>query len=229
MRIESACLLTGRLEELKQFYTARLGLPLAEEEADAFAVAAGLSMLRFERCGEELQPYYHAAFHIAADRSGEAAGALAAAGIEPYRFPDGSHTMYSVSWHAASVYYRDPAGNILELIAHEEGPWRNAAGTGPLGIASIAEIGLPVADVRGTAAELCEAFGLGAYRDDGDERFAAIGDAEGMLILSRTGRIWVGSDREARVFPAAVKLAGVRGAEWSASGMPYWVGAALSG
>jgi len=229
MRIDSASLRTGKLEELKRFYTGPLGLPLAEEEADAFAVSAGPATLRFSRCGRELRPYYHAAFHIAAGRAGEAAGSLAAAGIEPYRFPDGSHTAYSRSWHAASVYFRDPAGNILELIAHADGPWTNAAGAGPHGIASLAEIGLPVADVRGTAAALNEAFGLGVHRDDGDERFAAIGDEEGMLILSRVGRIWVGSDREARVFPTAVKLAGVRAGEWSADGIPYRVSAAWQG
>jgi len=222
MRIVHVKLQTRNPDTLKPFYTERLGLPLIAGNEHSFTVRAGRSTLTFVGSINE-SPYYHFAFAVPSDRIGEAPALLASLGVEPYRFGGGHHLVYSKTWHASSVYFRDSAGNILELIAHHDRP-RAEEEDGPAAVSSIAELGLPVEDVRGTADLLRRRYGLALFRDDGDERFAAAGDAEGLFILSRVGRIWAGSDMEARVFPAEIRVEGLPAGEHPAfDGYPYTI------
>jgi hypothetical protein len=79
---------------------------------------------------------------------------------------------------ARAVYFRDPEQNVVELLARPE----------PRPERALAEVGLPVEDVH-AAVEAFAELGIEPYRD-ADETFAPLGDADGLLIVVRTGRGW---------------------------------------
>jgi len=107
------------------------------------------------------------------------------------------------SWGGArAVYFRDPEENVVELIARPE--------TRPE--LSLAEVGLPVADVPEAVETLERRLGLRPY-DDWDESFAPIGDDDGLLIVVRIGRSWFPVGAPAGEAPIEVTIAGAREGE----------------
>jgi catechol-2,3-dioxygenase len=92
-------------------------------------------------------------------------------------------------WRARALYFYDPAGNLVELIARERAP-------GDALLIGVSEVGLPVADV-GVAVEFLEAE-LGLPHFSGNkEDFSAVGDDHGLFILVPVGRPWLFTDRPA--------------------------------
>jgi hypothetical protein len=103
------------------------------------------------------------------------------------------------SWGAArAVYFRDPEENVVELITRpQERPEL-----------TLAEVGLPVADVPGAVAALQRELDVPVY-DEWDENFAPLGDDEGLLIVVRVGRGWFPVGVPSGPAPVEVTLAGV--------------------
>ena len=95
---------------LTGFYGDVFGLPL---EGDAIRV--GETRLRFTH--REGSPFYHFALLVPGDRF-EAAQAWAEQRVEILRDAEGTRVFESDDWNSSAVYFHDPAGNILELIAH---------------------------------------------------------------------------------------------------------------
>jgi catechol-2,3-dioxygenase len=98
---------------------------------------------------------------------------------------DGSVEVDFRAWNAHSVYFSDPDGNVLELIARHG--LDNAASE--MALLEVSEVGLPVPDVGEAAGWLIGVLGLEVYDSVGDT-FAALGDERGLFILSREGRNW---------------------------------------
>jgi hypothetical protein len=109
---------------------------------------------------------HHFAFHVAT--------------LEPWRERlDVSQEYDFSSWDGArAVYFRDPEQNVVELLARPR----------PRPELTIAEVGLPVADVP-AAVEALAGLGLQPYRE-WHESFAPLGDADGLLIVVAVGRGW---------------------------------------
>jgi hypothetical protein len=84
------------------------------------------------------------------------------------------------SWGGArAIYFRDPEGNVVELIARPDARPE----------LTLAEVGLPVDDVPDAVEALQRELGLPFYLDHGDE-FTPLGDDDGLLIVVRVGRPW---------------------------------------
>jgi len=97
-------------------------------------------------------------------------------------------------WDSQSVYFDGPEGQVLELI-ERRGRERDSASE--LTLLSVSEVGVAVPDVAAAIAAL-GAAGLDVYQGPYPADFAAVGDAEGMLILAAPGRAWLPtSDRRA--------------------------------
>ena len=109
---------------------------------------------------------HHFAFHVAA--------------LEPWQRRFDTREVHDFSgWDGArAVYFRDPEQNIVEVLARPE----------PRPELTIAEVGLPVEDVR-AAVEALAKLEIEPYRD-WDDAFAPLGDADGLLIVVRVGRGW---------------------------------------
>jgi hypothetical protein len=102
---------------------------------------------------------------------------------------------------ARAVYFRDPERNVVELITRPQ----------PRAQLTLAEVGLPVADVANAVAALSE-LGLEPYRE-WDATFAPLGDADGLLIVVRAGRGWFPYDEPAGSAPIHVTIEGVQPGE----------------
>jgi catechol 2,3-dioxygenase-like lactoylglutathione lyase family enzyme len=112
---------------------------------------------------------------------------------------------------ARAVYFRDPEQNIVELLARPE----------PRPELTIAEVGLPVDDVAAAVDAFAE-LGIEPYRE-WDETFAPLGDADGLLIVVRTGRGWFPYDVPAGAAPIEVTVEGVRPGEIAVPGSGHRV------
>jgi catechol 2,3-dioxygenase-like lactoylglutathione lyase family enzyme len=112
---------------------------------------------------------------------------------------------------ARAVYFRDPEQNVVEVMARPH----------PRPELALAEVGLPVEDVRAAVAALAE-LGIEPYRD-WDETFAPLGDADGLLIVVRTGRGWLPYDVPAGTAPVDVTVEGMNPGEIAVPGSGHRV------
>ena len=218
---------THRPEELRTFYRDVLELDVGEE-GGAVVVAAGKTRLRFTAV-DGSEPFYHFAFTIPENKLERAME-----WIEPrcpllHHRPSGGPVVHFRSWNAHSVYFFDPAGNIVELIAHHRLPNAAPGAFSSADILHASEIGLVVPRVSQTVASLERELGLGVYVD-GWPNFAPVGDIHGVFIVVREERIWLPTDDVAAVvFPTEVVLAGARTDELALAGPPYRVRRGIEG
>lgn len=219
------------LPAMRAFYADSLGLPV-EERPGELIVTAGASRLTFRPAGPG-QPgaFYHFAFNvpenkIAAARAWQLERTPLIAPWETLRdprFPD--DVVHFRHWDAHSVFFWDPAGNLLEHIARHtldnaaEGPFTSAD------LLCASEIGLIVDDVAPAAAALRGAFGLADYRG-ASEQFTAVGDEHGLLLVMKRGReLGFGEGKPSGIFPTAAAIRAARPAVVALPGYPYRISA----
>lgn len=186
---------------LPAFYRDVLGLPL-----DGDAIRIGETVLRFApRDGE---PFYHFALLVPGDRF-DAALAWARATVEVL-----GDVFDAEAWDARAVYFHDPAGNIVELIAHHELEQNGRAGDFSahelVGFSELGIVGDPLELLR-----RLEAVGLRMWDGTIEEpgRLAFVGEQGRTLILAPTGRGWMPTERPAEPHPVelVLELAGASG------------------
>jgi hypothetical protein len=183
--------------DVRDFYGGVLGLPL-----DGEAVVVGETRLDFR--AEDGGAFYHFALLVPGDRFDAAlAWALERAELlgDVFDFDN---------WDALAVYFHDPAGNIVELIAHH-GLAENAR-SGRFAAEEL--VGLSELGVVGDRAELLqrlEAAGLGLWDGTIDEpgRLAFVGERGRTFILAPPGRGWLPTGRPAEEHPVDVRVEGV--------------------
>lgn len=218
-RITGLRLLTAApLPEMADFYHRVLGLEILDETQDCVTVAAGRTRLTFVPAGGDRSseaPFYHLAFQIpenkiraARDWQRERTPLVppdAERLVDPAYPADVVHFAH---WNAHAVFFRDPAGNLLEHIARHD---LDNAASGPFtpgDILSVSEIALVVDDVGAAAAELGEALGLSTYGPTSGQ-FGPLGDERGLLLVFGRGRnLGFGEGRPAGVFPTRVTIRG---------------------
>jgi len=223
VRMDGVKLLTEELDRLKRYYVLDLGLPLLAESQDSFTVKAGQSTLAFEQTSDRGQrPFYHFAFDIPENKIDEAVSWLNGRGVHLNLLPNNSHRIYSKSWHATSIYFYDPAENIVELIARHSLANKTDAPFSAEHLLNISEIGLAVKDVPRAMKLLQTNLLIEGYKDH-YETFAAVGDEEGLLILSACRRVWLGSNKQAAIFPTEITISEAPGGNYSIEGYPYHI------
>jgi catechol-2,3-dioxygenase len=206
MKIQNLILQTGVLSNQYSFYCRTLGLRDLNTEGDAgqVSVQVGSTTLVFQQAESGWRGRYHFAIDIPLERYEDARLWLA------HRAPalsdsTGQKYFYSENWNSRSIYFLDPAGNILELIARY-GKGKTPAGPPNVDLPEnlgmenrfslhdflcISEIGIASDNVEGAAAHLIASVpGLKVYETGEVDTFRALGDEDGLLILVRRGRIW---------------------------------------
>jgi catechol 2,3-dioxygenase-like lactoylglutathione lyase family enzyme len=180
--------------DLRDFYRGELGLPLSGD-----AIVAGETQLRFRV--EDGAAFYHFALLVPGDRF-DAALAWARERVELL-----GDVFDFEAWDARAVYFHDPAGNIVELIAH-----RGLAENGRAGefaaqeLAGLSELGI-VGDPPQLLGRL-EAAGLELWDGTVEEpgRLAFVGEQGRTLILAPPGRGWLPTGRPAQAHPGELVL-----------------------
>jgi catechol-2,3-dioxygenase len=206
------------LEQQALFYREVLALDVHIEEGIRLTVHAGTTEVIFSKAEVGESSLYHFAFDIPENQFEHAKEWLASR-TALLANEDGSTTTYSKTWNSHSVYFKDAAGNILELIA------RHALQNASEGykILSVSEIGLATEDVLALVKTLKEKTGLSPYKDESSETFTAVGDANGLFITVKQGRIWYpNTGVPAQLLPIRVHFL-VDETKMSLGGFPYQI------
>ncbi|PIH59520.1 VOC family protein [Paenibacillus sp. LK1] len=202
MIFEEVKLYTARLEDIKHFYINTLGLNVAEESEHSFTLQIGLTKMIFMRSEADQNPFYHFAWMIPTNRFQEAK-AWAAARVHLSRH-EGEDETYSTNWNSNSLYFEDPVGNILELIAHHTVHNESERPFSKKDLLQVCEVGLVTEDVLSAVDEL-EQMGLKRWRAISDT-FAPIGDVNGLFIVVKKERTWFFSEQKANIYPLEVSI-----------------------
>ncbi|RMF57651.1 MAG: hypothetical protein D6748_10715 [Calditrichaeota bacterium] len=201
MRIKELQLETHLLKELKHFYNVLLGFQLLREKKDAFTVKIGHSHLTFLTAQEGEEPFYHFAFNIPENQIIEAAGWVSQK--IPLITVNEEEIFVFPSWNAHSIYFFDPAGNIVEFIARHNLKNASRKKFSAKSVLNISEIGIPTDNVKLFVNQLQQELSLPVwYGHEGD--LIALGDEEGLLIIVPLGRKWFPTDKPAENYPVSV-------------------------
>jgi hypothetical protein len=172
------------------FTRVRLRAPahlLADLDEFYGGIDTGETELEFEAGDGE--PFYHFAFLAPPERFDELA-----TGQEVFDFP---------AWNARAFYLHDPAGNVVELIAHR-------GLQGPLGLSELGLVGDTTAMADGLR-ELGLELWDGTLEEPG--RLAFLGERGRTLILAPQGRGWMPTGRPAERHPLEAELSGTAAGE----------------
>lgn len=188
MQIHELTLSADNVVALHSFYTRVLGLPAREVSAERLTLQAGSTLLSFIKAEAGMRPYYHFALNIPPASFG-AAQAWLRARVPLLADQTGRDVFHSENWDADNLYFFDPAGNILELIARNTLPAAFEPPFGPQHLLCVSEIGVASEDVPATVRALAD-LGGEEYRGPGSETFNAVGNEQGLCIVVKRGRVW---------------------------------------
>src|SRR6478609_2138490 len=140
------------LPELARFYGDLLDQSAGATEGGTVAVRVGETALELRATAGS--PFYHFAFLVPGDRF-DAALAWARDHVELLEDAETGEEVFDfTNWDATAVYFHDPAGSIVELIAHHGVGESGATGVfSPDELVGLSEVGL-VCDPPSLAEEL---------------------------------------------------------------------------
>ncbi len=208
MQLQEVTLATGNVEEMKKFYSEELGFKEIEavSASDGFSFHCGYTRINFVPGDKDAK--YHFAFNIRPDQLQDAANWLDQHGIDLLENEEKTGKIVDFSsWRAKSIYFYDPAGNIVELIARAAiSPAGNAPKFSALSVVAVSEIGIVCDDVAAMREWIITVHGVkGFARQENNDNFSAMGDDEGLLLLVPKGRQWYMGNFDAHHFPLAIK------------------------
>lgn len=210
----------GALSDLRELYAGVLGLePLASEDGGV-AFKVGETRLELVPGGDA---FYHVALLLPGDRFA-VAREWAEARVELLPDPVSGEVVFDFSsWDALACYFQDPAGNIVELIAHAGIGESGRAGPFDAGeLLGLSELGL-VGDLPRLADGL-RTLELEVWDGSvGEGELAFVGERARTLILAPPGRGWLPTGRPAEVHPVEVTVAGAPAGEVVLAGGAYRV------
>ncbi len=232
-RIRSLELLTAApLPIMKEFYRQLLGLRVVEDQPGRLTIQAGETQISFLKTpAEHREPFYHFAFNIPENK------VLAAyhwqrkrtpllpipANLRDPAYPD--DIVHFRSWSAHSVFFFDPAGNVVEYIARHDLKNAAAGDFSSEDILYASEIAFVVDDVAATATMLRDVAGVEQYRRASDQ-FAAVGDEHGLLLVMERGRVIsleAPEKKAVTVFSTTAAIRGARHTRYDFPDFPYQI------
>lgn len=215
MKIHSVQLQTQALAAIRSFYHGLLDLEFREKPGESLQVDIGNSALTFSE-NPGFQGIYHLAFNIPCNQI-----ELAKNWLERRRIPlipgfKGEPIIEFPNWHARSVYFFDPAGNIVEFIARRDLQNDCTQAFGPEAFLEISEVGIVTEAVDRFRETAAERYGVLDFdKQPALPAFAALGDDHGLFIVVPKGRHWVFTDVPATINPLEVRFENERGEQFT--------------
>jgi catechol 2,3-dioxygenase-like lactoylglutathione lyase family enzyme len=194
MKILHLKLTVFRMKEMKKFYSETLEMEIIRENEHFFTIQAGKTQITFSQANEK--PCYHFALR---------------AGLAFYEYmynklseldlllpnEEGETSMY---WEGKQLYFKDPDGNILEILERVNPYSENLSGW-----YDVCEMGLPTGDVQGLSEFLQVIPNENGSTSD---TFRFYGDKKGNFILVKKGRNWYPTDQPAEIHPVTIEVEG---------------------
>jgi hypothetical protein len=222
------------LGTMKAFYGKTLDLRILEEASDRFTVEAGETQLTFidgNNPDPGTPPFYHFAFNIPENKIRQAlewqqARTPILAIPEQRRasaYPP--HVLDDRPSNAHSIFFNDPAGNLVEYIARHDLKNGDSAPFGWADLLYVSEIGLIVDDVVGAAGKLADGARLTPFKG-GTGDVAALGDEYGLILLMKRGRRFDFASTPqpgAGVYRTGITLRAAKAGKYELEGYPYRV------
>jgi len=208
MKIKKLDLGTAYLKTLQEFYSSVLELPVEQrdEKKIRITIGDGELILTEATTGE---PYYHFAINIPANKIEEAKAWLSNRAkllwMEDYK----NDIADFVNWHAKSVYFYDPAGNIVELIARLDLNNNASEMFSPDQFLSINEVGLVFTNenFEKEIMSLGDSYSLSYFdKQPPLPKFRAMGDDHGLFVIVPEHRNWYPTDKPSGIFPLSVEF-----------------------
>jgi len=206
MNILELEILTNDLNATERFYVEELGVTVAHKSLESISFQIGESILTLKK-SERINPTYHFAFNIPHNKFEEAV-IWACAKFNMIKNHDNAIVTDFINWNAKSVYFYDNNNNILELIARFDLPNTSDQPFEGSSIQSISEVGI-VTDEPLVFGETIETtygipfFSRGSKRED----FVAMGNDEGLFVVSKGSRNWYPTNHHAEKHPTKIKVA----------------------
>lgn len=215
MKIHEIHLQTPSLASVRDFYHGLLGLDFQPGSDDSLVFRTGLSQLRFSE-NPAAKGIYHFAFNIPANQVAVAQRYLYQRSIRILPTADGEEIVQFPNWHAQSMYFFDPAGNVVEFIARRDLKNEHDRPFGPDSLLQISEIGVVTTDVLQWRAKALQQYGVGDFdKQPAAADFSALGSDQGLFIVVPVGRHWLMTSVPATWEPLVVRFENEEGKLWT--------------
>jgi len=139
MKIHEVQLQTPSLSLVQDFYHRLLDLDFQPGLPGTIVLQTGLSQLHFTE-NASASGIHHFAFNIPANQLNAALSYLRRRSIRLIPNANGEEIIQFPNWHAQSVYFLDPVGNIVEFIARQDLHNDSQRPFGPDALLEISEI-----------------------------------------------------------------------------------------
>jgi len=196
MKILEIEIQTDNIKETETFYSEILGLQLVNKNQNSISFKAGQSKLTFIK-SDNINPKYHFAFNIPNNKLEEAI-LWAKSRLRLIENDENGIIANFESWNANAIYFYDNNNNIVEFIARfdlensTEKPFDISV------IESISEIGIVTDKPLDLAETLIESYNLVYFnKSTKSEKFAALGNDNGLFIIVETNRKWYPTEHKA--------------------------------
>lgn len=213
MRIIDLKLFTTKLNPVIDFYANAIQLPIIDQDNSQVSFQAGWTILRFQEYRASQSPVYHIAFNVPLSSIRHCLARLNQLKINIIPF-EGKDIIEFPNWKARSVYFFDPAGNILEFIGRADRPDSEPPAYDTSIIECISEIGVPLEHWPDQSMQIQQQFQLPLYKAAADS-FRPLGDPEGLLITVPAGRNWFLTEIPGRNNPLEFLLQENQQANWT--------------
>jgi catechol-2,3-dioxygenase len=208
MKIKHLKLDCANLEEQKYFYTKKFDFELANESEGEITLKVGSSLLTFSE-NRLKKSYYHFAFNIPLGAM-DMAVAWVKKRVEVLPTDHGDIQEFP-NWEARSIYFLDPAGNVVELIGRKNFDESKPAKFGKSQLLNISEVGLPVFQVTAAATYVEKTAGVRQFGTS-TSTFCAQGNDEGLfIIVDKAEKTWFPTDEVAKEYPLGVSFESDKG------------------
>ncbi len=206
MLIKELRLQSTNILSLFSFYKEVMEMDVIQS-GSGITITAGETKLIFEKVSQKENPFYHFAFNIPSNKFQEAFEWVKTKVDLLWLTDYNSYLADFVNWHAKSFYFKDPAGNILELISRFDLKDNTHETFSATQIRNVSEIGIvfPGEIFDEDVKKMMKEYSLDYFdKQQPLPQFRAIGNDKGLFIVVPENRVWFATDVEAQIFRTEV-------------------------